>query len=143
MMYLSNARVLANMIYSGVLERFPDLRLVSVESGVGWIPSFLEALDYQQRESAPGSREQLSLRPSEYFRRQVYGCFWFERDSVAHAVEALGADRILFETDYPHPTCLYPDPLAQVAALETRLGPDTMRKILQDNAAELYRIDIR
>lgn len=143
MMYLSNARVLANMIYSGVLERFPALRLVSVESGVGWIPSFLEALDYQLHESAPGTIEHLSLLPSDYFRRQVYGCFWFERESVVHAVDALGADRILFETDYPHPTCLYPDPLAQVAALEPRLGPDTMRKILQDNAAELYRIDIR
>ena len=45
MMYLSNARVIANIIYSGVLERFPDLKIVSVESGVGWIPFFLEALD--------------------------------------------------------------------------------------------------
>ena len=142
MMYLSNARVLANMIYSGVLERFPTLQLVSVESGVGWIPSFLEALDYQQRESAPNSVDQLSLRPSDYFRRQVYGCFWFERASVPHAVEALGADHILFETDYPHPTCLYPDPLGQVAALEPLLGPAVMRKLLQDNAAKLYRIDV-
>ena len=142
MMYLSNARVLANMIYSGVLERFPALKLVSVESGVGWIPSFLEALDYQQRESAPGSMDTLSLRPSDYFRRQVYGCFWFERGSVPPAIESLGAGHVLFETDYPHPTCLYPDPLGQVAELEPRLGPDIMRMILQDNAAELYRIDV-
>ncbi len=142
MMYLSNARVLANMIYSGVLERFPGLNLVSVESGVGWIPSFLEALDYQQRESAPGSTDTLSLRPSDYFRRQVYGCFWFERDSVPPAIDALGAEHVLFETDYPHPTCLFPDPLGQVAELEDRLGPDTMRLILQDNAAALYRIDV-
>jgi len=51
MMYLSNARVIGNIIYSGVLERFPDLKIVSVESGIGWIPFFLEALDYQRDES--------------------------------------------------------------------------------------------
>ena len=115
---------------------------MSVESGVGWIPSFLEALDYQQRESAPGSMDTLSLRPSEYFRRQVYGCFWFEHQSVPAAIEALGVERILFETDYPHPTCLYPDPLTHVAALEPRIGEHNLRKLVQDNAAALYRIEI-
>jgi uncharacterized protein len=142
MMYLSNGRILANMIYSLVLERFPKLKLVSVESGVGWIPSFLEALDYQLTESAPKAAAAFTMKPSEYFRRQVWGCFWFERASVPHAIEALGADRILFETDYPHPTCLYPDPLEQLAGLADQLGPAVMRKILQDNAAEVYRIDV-
>jgi uncharacterized protein len=61
---------------------------------------------------------------------------------VPAAIEALGADRILFETDYPHPTCLYPDPLGQIADLGARLGPDVMRRILQDNAAEVYGIDV-
>ena len=142
MMFLSNGRILANMIYSLVLERFPTLKLVSVESGVGWIPSFLEALDYQLLESAPKAAEQFSMRPSDYFRRQVWGCFWFERASVPAAVEALGADRILFETDYPHPTCLYPDPLGQITELAAKLGPDVMRRVLQDNAAEVYGIDV-
>jgi predicted TIM-barrel fold metal-dependent hydrolase len=142
MMYLSNARVLANLIFSGVLERHPTLQIVSVESGVGWIPSFLEALDYQQTESAPHSVDTLSLKPSDYFRRQMYGCFWFEHESVPAAIEALGVERILFETDYPHPTCLYPDPLAHVAALEPRIGEDNLRKLVQDNAAALYRIEI-
>ncbi len=142
MMFLSNGRILANLIYSLVLERFPTLKLVSVESGVGWIPSFLEALDYQLLESAPENAKRFSMAPSDYFRRQVWGCFWFERASVPTAIEALGADRILFETDYPHPTCLYPDPLGQISELATQLGPDTTRKILQDNAAHVYNIDV-
>jgi predicted TIM-barrel fold metal-dependent hydrolase len=142
MMYLSNARVLANLIYSGALERFPALRIVSVESGVGWLPFFLESLDYQQSESAPHSLSLLSMRPSDYFRRQIYGCFWFESSTLPLAIEALGADRILFETDYPHPTCLYPDPLGRVAALEGLIGADAMRMLLQDNAAALYHIDV-
>ncbi len=61
-----------------MLERFPTVKFVSVESGIGWIPFFLESLDYQLDESAPSVVDQLSLLPSEYFRRQVYGCFWFE-----------------------------------------------------------------
>ena len=51
MMYLSNARIIANLIFSGVLERHPDVKFVSVESGIGWIPFFLESLDYQLYES--------------------------------------------------------------------------------------------
>jgi predicted TIM-barrel fold metal-dependent hydrolase len=142
MMYLSNARVIANMIYAGVLERFPDLRLVSVESGVGWLPFFLESLDYQQTESAPHSIDELSMKPSDYFRRQIYGCFWFEIPLLPLVLETLGDDRVMFETDYPHPTCLYPDPLARVATLADRVGATSLRKVLQDNAAELYRIPL-
>jgi predicted TIM-barrel fold metal-dependent hydrolase len=140
MMYLTNARVLANLIYSGLLERHPRLQVVSVESGIGWIPFVLEALDHQAEETAPGTLDYLSLRPSEYFRRQMYACFWFERDDVAHTIERLGEDRILFETDFPHPTCLYPDSLGYAAAGLESVGADVQRKLLQDNAAALYGI---
>ncbi len=111
MLYLNNAKVLANLLYSGVLERFPALNVVSVESGVGWIPFVLEALDYGVGEMAPGAMDYLSMAPSEYFRRQVYACFWFERAGLAGAIEALGPGHLLFETDFPHPTCTYPDGL--------------------------------
>jgi len=141
MMYLSNARVLANLVFSGVFERHPGVQFVSVESGVGWIPFFLESLDYQLYESAPEAVDQLSLLPSEYFRRQVYGCFWFEKE-LRPALDALGTDRLLFETDYPHPTCLYPEPLPRVAEAVAGLPDDVVRRILQDNAAELYRIPL-
>lgn len=142
MMYLSNARILANLVFSGVFERFPSVQFVSVESGIGWIPFFLESLDYQLQESAPGVVDQLSMAPSEYFRRQVYGCFWFENRGLEAVIEALGADRILFETDYPHPTCLYPEPLPRVAEAVAGLDDGTVRMIMQDNAAALYRIPL-
>ena len=142
MMYLSNARILANLVFSGVLERFPTVKCVSVESGIGWIPFFLESLDYQLYESAPGIGDELSMLPSEYFRRQVYGCFWFENTSLEPVIEVLGADNVLFETDYPHPTCLYPDPLPRAAEAVAGLDDTVVRKIMQDNAAALYRIDL-
>jgi predicted TIM-barrel fold metal-dependent hydrolase len=142
MMYLTNARVLGNLIYSGLLERHPGLSVVSVESGIGWIPFVLEALDHQADETAPGTLDYLSMRPSDYFRRQMYACFWFERHDVAHTIERLGADRVLFETDFPHPTCLYPDSLGCAAKGLAGVSADVQRKLLQDNAAALYRIDL-
>jgi predicted TIM-barrel fold metal-dependent hydrolase len=142
MMYLSNARIIANLVFSGVLERHPDVRFVSVESGIGWIPFFLESLDYQLHESAPSVIDQLSMLPSEYFRRQVYGCFWFEAVSLPSVIDALGSARLMFETDFPHPTCLYPDPIGRVAAATADLDDATVRRLLQDNAADLYRVPL-
>jgi uncharacterized protein len=142
MMYITNARVLANVIYSGMLERHPRLKVVSVESGIGWIPFVLEALDHQANETAAGSMDHLSMPPSAYFRRQIYACYWFERRDVAHTFEVLGSDNILFETDFPHPPCLYPDSLAYAAEGLAGVSPEVQRKVLQDNAAALYRIPI-
>ena len=58
------------------------------------------------------------------------------------AIDALGVDHILFETDFPHPTCLYPDSLARAAEPLAGLEPEARRKILSTNAANLYRIPL-
>ncbi len=142
MIFMANGRVLANLIFSGLMERYPTVKFVSVESGIGWIPFFLEALDYQLYESSPSVVDVLSLRPSEYFKRQVYGCFWFERQGLKPTIEALGASQVMFETDYPHPTCLYPDALESVDKALAGMDDATKRQVLQDNAAELYRVDL-
>jgi predicted TIM-barrel fold metal-dependent hydrolase len=142
MIYLGNARVLGNLIFSGVLERFGDLRFVSVESGIGWIPFTLEALDYQIQETAPRTAERLSMRPSDYFHRQVYGCFWFEQRDLAHLLEVVGVDNCMFETDFPHPTCLYPDSVNRAAEMLATVPAQTRMKVLSSNAADLYSIRV-
>jgi len=142
-LYLGNARVIGNLIYSGVLERHPTLKFVSVESGIGWIPFFLEALDYQATETAPNALANLSMKPSEYFHRQIYACFWFEKGNLLDDVRRLGYDKCLFETDFPHPTCLYPDPLSGVAELLDGVDYETRRKLLSTNAATVYNLDVR
>ncbi len=142
MMYLNNAGVIGNIIYSGVLERFPTLQFVSVESGVGWIPFFLKALDYQVGEMTPGSMDNLSMAPSDYFRRQIHSCFWFERSGIAEAIESVGADHLMFETDFPHPTCIYPDGLEYADAALEGVDDDTIAGIMGLNAARLYDIPL-
>jgi predicted TIM-barrel fold metal-dependent hydrolase len=142
MMYLTNAKVLTNLIISGLLERHPTLKFVSVESGVGWIPFLLKALDYQVGEMTPGSMDNLSMSPSEYFRRQIHSCFWFERSGIAEAIESVGADHLMFETDFPHPTCIYPDGLDYADAALQGVDDDTIAGIMGLNAARLYRIPL-
>jgi uncharacterized protein len=142
LLFIGNARVVTNLILSGMFDRHPDLQMVSVESGIGWIPFILEALDYEMAENAPEELAKLRKPPSEYFRTNLYATFWFEnnRNKLPDLIDAVGEDRILFETDFPHPTCLYPGPLASVAPRVAQLSPEARRKIMGENARRLYRL---
>jgi predicted TIM-barrel fold metal-dependent hydrolase len=122
---------------------------VSVESGVGWIPFALDSLDWQWKNCGVGlEHPEYDLLPSEYFKRQIYGCFWFEVEPAKFALDRLGADNILYETDFPHPTSMSPGPATAAVAPSQFLQdnfadlPDaTLSKILHDNAARLYGLD--
>ena len=140
LLFIGNARSVVNIIGSGMLERHPGLQIVSVESGVGWIPFVLEGLRYEMIENAPHDRAKLPLTPMEYFQRQMYATTWFEHADLAYVVDRVGADRILFETDFPHPTCLYPDPLGVAAEHMRDLTPTAREQILGGNACRLYKI---
>jgi predicted TIM-barrel fold metal-dependent hydrolase len=142
LLFIGNARVVTNMILAGIFDRHPDLKCVSVESGVGWIPFILETLDYEMFENAPDDLAKLSKMPSEYFRSNFFATFWFEnnRNKLPDLIEAVGEDNILFETDYPHPTCLYPDPLESVEEKMSTITPAARAKILGENARALYRL---
>ena len=140
LLFIGNARVVVNIICSGMLDRHPELKIVSVESGAGWVPFILEALDYEMAENAPKLKADLSLSPSEFFKRQIYATMWFEHTNLASLVAAVGEDNILFETDFPHPTCLYPDPLGHARENMRELSVPTRNKILGGNAAKLYHL---
>jgi predicted TIM-barrel fold metal-dependent hydrolase len=140
LLFIGNARVVTNIILSGMLDRHPTMKMVSVESGVGWIPFILEALDYEMSENAPKELDGLAMLPSEYFKRNLYATFWFEKNNVPALIASVGEDSVLFETDFPHPTCLYPKPLDTVAEKMSTLTPEVQRKILGENAAKLYRL---
>jgi predicted TIM-barrel fold metal-dependent hydrolase len=142
LLFIGNARVVTNLILSGIFDRHPELKTVSVESGCGWIPFILEALDYEMAENAPDELAQMQKMPSEYFRSNLYATFWFEsnRNKLPDLIEAVGEDNILFETDFPHPTCLYPNPLQAVEDKMASLSPAARRKILGENARKLYRL---
>ncbi len=147
LIFMDNMRCLGDLIFGGVCHRFPELKLVSVESGVGWIPGALETFDWQWRNGGVGiEHPDYDLLPSEYFRRQIYGCFWFEEQAALDAI-ARYPDNLLFESDFPHPTCQHPGPRSPgrrprdyAEDLLAGVAADVSRKVLHDNAAAVYRL---
>ncbi len=141
-LFQNNSRLLLNSAYSGMFDRHPNLKMVSVESGIGWVPFMLEAMDYELEENAPEWAAKLNKRPSEYFRDNWYATFWFEtgRGDLQHLIDAVGEDNVMFETDFPHPTSLHPDPVGMVADKVATLRPETQRKVMGGNALALYRL---
>ncbi len=135
-LFMANMRCIANLIFSGLLDRYPSLNFVSVESGIGWIPFLLESAEYQMDENGVG----LALRPTEYFRRQIYASFWFESRDVAWAIERLGARNVMVETDFPHPTCLYPGPRKRLEEALAPLSPSDQAAVFHENAERVYGI---
>jgi uncharacterized protein len=142
MLFINNARVVINTVFAGIFDRFPALQMVAVESGVGWIPFMLETMNYELSENAPKQMAELSKLPSEYFGSNWHATFWFEENQgdVQGLLDKVGEDRVLFETDFPHPTCLYPSPLESVAEKMGALRPETRRRVMGENAARLYRL---
>jgi predicted TIM-barrel fold metal-dependent hydrolase len=142
LMYMGNAATIANWLYSGLFDEFPGLKIVSVESGMGWIPFVLESIEYQIDEMMPNESSRLTRRPIEYFRDHMYSCYWFETEGVKAYGEKIGYGNMLFETDFPHPTSLYPDVHKKIEETLGHLDEKTRNAVLRDNAAELYHIPV-
>ena len=141
-LFLDNGKQLTDLLFSGVLPRFPELKFLSVESGIGFIPFILEACDYTfEYGRVRSEKPEFKLKPSEYFARQVYGCYIFEEYAPRELMDAIGVDNILFETDYPHPVCLYDNVREKIDAALGDATPEAQRKVLFENAAKLYKIE--
>jgi predicted TIM-barrel fold metal-dependent hydrolase len=142
MLFIGNARVVINTIFAGVFDRHPKLKMVSVESGIGWVPFILETMDWELPENAPVQAAELDRAPSEYFKTNWYATMWFEtgRGHLQELVDKVGEDNVMFETDFPHPTSLWPKPLDHVHDAMATLRPETRRKILAENGNKLYRL---
>ena len=144
------ARPLWHLIFGGVFEKFPKLKYCLTEVSEFWVPSMLEMMDVRASVKHTSGklgdfRSNLTLKPSEYFARQVYGCFWFEQEGLRGALEQY-PDNILWETDFPHPTCQHPSPVhdcsqhpaAYVEKAFSGVSDDIASKVLHDTAAELW-----
>ena len=147
-MFMGNADAIAELCVGGLCQRFPNLNFVSVESGIGYIPYLLEAMDWQWlNQGGSQMRADWDLKPSEYFRRQIYGSFWFEDESARRALDLL-QDNVFYETDFPHPTSISPGPhdfsrsaREDVEAKLSDVPEEILRKVLHDNAARVYHVD--
>lgn len=147
--FLGNIKGMAEAIFGGVLHRFPKLNFVSVESGVGYMPTLLQIMDWQWTNGRLYlEHPEYKLLPSEYFTRQMYACFWFEQGPSFEAAVHQFPDNIMWETDFPHPTSQSPGPAtiatrpAEYAAKALKSMPDDIiGKVLHSNAARVYNLN--
>jgi predicted TIM-barrel fold metal-dependent hydrolase len=127
------ADALTEIIVSGVLERFPELKIVVAESEVGWIPFWLTEMDKMSR------RLSTPLKPSEYFYRQCYATFT-EDEVAGRLLEWYGQDNFMWSTDYPHvgtgDIWLFSDEVIERTL--GHLSPEIQAKVVRNNVADLY-----
>lgn len=136
-------RSLCEMIVAGVFERHPGLRVIGAEGGINYAAVMERRLDSGYRGFWGKLDHGLSMKPSEYFRRNVY--LTYINDEVGlNNLRFTGADRFMWSSDYPHGASTWPrsaDSVAEEAATAA-LDDETIRKLTLTNVAELYGIDI-
>jgi uncharacterized protein len=139
MYHMGCAATMCNFMVSGLLDKYPNLKIGLIESGMGWVPFVLEAMEHQLDEFRTIQNRGLKRRPKEYFK-QFWVSYWFEDFAPKHMLEEIGLDRVMFETDFPHPTSLYPG--VQDKLVETLGGYDyaIRKRVLETNACELYNL---
>ena len=140
----NNAMVsLSDFLFSGVLVRYPTLKLAYSEGQIGWIPYILERADdvWHQHRGWAFPREQVPEPPSTYYFRQVYGCFFRDHHGIK-SLDECGVDNITFETDYPHSDSTWPDTKAVAEELFSSLDDETTYKIVRGNAIRMLSLDL-
>ena len=140
MFSIGNAATLGNWIVSGRLDRHPKLKIGLIESGMGWVPFALEALEHQFDEMLPSKSKVLKRRPWQYFRDHFWVTYWFEKVGPKQLLETLGVDKVLFETDFPHPTSLYPGVQQHIVDTLGGYDPSVRKQVVESNAVQLYNL---
>ena len=134
---------LSDFLFSGVLVRFPTLKLAYSEGQIGWLPYILERSDdvWREHRAWGGVADLIPEPPSTYYYRQVFGCFFRDQHGL-DSLEQVGVDNITFETDYPHTDSTWPHSKEVATQMMGHLPPDVQYKILRGNAIRMLHLDI-
>ena len=132
-------RSIADIIFGGVFERFPNLKVVSAENDVGWASYFQERLDYIFKFRRPLHAMSLKgdVLPSQQFRRNVYMTFIWDTVGVKSR-DLIGVNNILWSSDYPHGASMWPNSRQVIEDHMVGVSAADRRKIVAENAARLY-----
>jgi predicted TIM-barrel fold metal-dependent hydrolase len=134
------AEPIAIMIYGGVFQRFPALKLVSVESGVGWFAFAADYMDRTWEKQRYWVDSKLAQTPSFYWDQNIYGSFI--HDAVGIATRHLpGAKNIMWSSDYPHSETTFPDSQAMIERIFAGVPEDEKQLILGGRAEALFRLN--
>ncbi len=135
--------IMGTLVFGGVFERHPDLKVVCVEADAGWVPHYMYRMDHAYNRHrnwmAPGIA--LSKLPSEYFAENIYVTFQDDWTAFKQAND-MNWKRLMWANDFPHSDSTWPWSQEMLAQHTTGLTDEQRRAILSDNVADLYRIDV-
>ena len=132
---LAMSKIIMEIIYGGVLEAYPKIKVVIGESGIGWIPYILDHMDLEWEDQFKDLT--LKMKPSDYWRRQCFATY--QSDPIGlRLLDILGEDNVMWGSDFPHPDGVWPDSKAFIEREFEHIPKTIKQKILCDNAAELY-----
>ena len=126
----------ADLLFSPVFHRFPRLKVALAEGGIGWVPYLLERIDYTWERHKYYTGVDLDTRPSDLFRRHIWGCFIDDEAGLKNRHD-IGIDRITFESDYPHSDSNWPNSRARAAEVLADVPDHEVYRIVELNAREL------
>lgn len=134
--FSTSAQFMPNLLFSGVLDKYPTLKWVSAETGLGWVNYILEGCDHEWERRHLWT-EGIVTRPSELFKRQLYVDFWYESAGI-QLRHKVGIDNIMWESDYPHSTSTYPESWEFVKRSLAGVPQEDCDKMLYGNALRIY-----
>ena len=134
---------MSDWLFSGLLVKYPDLKIAYSEGQIGWIPYILERADkvWEDNRGWGGVADKVPEPPSTYYYRQMYGCF-FDDEVGLEMLERVGVSNVTFETDYPHSDSTWPHTEEVAQKLMGHLPDDVVRKLVRGNAIEMLSLDL-
>jgi len=133
--------IMGEIILTGVLDRFPKLKFVSVEAGIGWVPYYAEQMDDRYDRNKYWAKIKLDSMPSAYIKTNWWFTFIIDHYGVKNR-DAIGVENVMWSTDYPHHGCDWPHSKKVVAEMMVDVPAGERRKIVYENAARLYGIRV-
>jgi predicted TIM-barrel fold metal-dependent hydrolase len=127
-----------DLLFSGKLQKFPDLQFSLSEGGIGWIPYILERTDFVWDRHRYYQPIDFDARPSDLFRKHFWGCFIDDEHGLANR-HTVGVDRIMLEIDYPHSDSNWPNSRKRAAEVLAEVPDDECSKIVEENARRMLR----
>lgn len=134
-------KALTDIIFSGVLQRHPGLKVVTGEAQVGWIPYWIQECDRSVHRSAENGEYVLPLLPSEYFERQIYATF-VDDTLGGYTLPRWGVDNFMWSNDYPHGQGIWPGSTEVIERTLGHLRGEDREKVLCRNVAGLYHMPV-
>ncbi len=134
--------VACDLLFSGIFEHFPRLRVLLVEANIGWIPTLLEQGDdmFRRYRWWTGAHEQMSELPSRIFHRNFWATFMVDRTGVEMR-HRLNVEHLMWSTDYPHSGTDWPDSAVTLERVFRGIPRAEVKKMLHDNCRALYGLD--